>query len=199
MLEYCETVGECNSWDNPKIDCSNVVSKNKKNGRCWNINCHKTRKNAQFPKWQQFYHTKGPLYRWINSNRVNLVILCPVNCLVSRPGHHLVLLWLQSSRPHPVHHLSADRNNWGISMKNKISGAARMREQTNGKRGYGASFGPSQFCHKRQWICQLTSPSLPASSTASLFRLAQDSEKLWWSTSPLSKPHHLMPFIHVVA
>ena len=37
----------------------------------------------------------------------------------------------------------------------------------------------------------ITSPNLPASSTASLLRLAQDWEKLWCSTSPLSKPHHL--------
>ena len=37
----------------------------------------------------------------------------------------------------------------------------------------------------------ITSPNLPASSTASLLRLAQDCEKLWCSTSPLSKPHHL--------
>ena len=36
-----------------------------------------------------------------------------------------------------------------------------------------------------------TSPSLPASSTASLLIVAHSCEKVWWSTSPLSAPHHL--------
>ena len=45
---------------------------------------------------------------WNNFKYANFVILCPVNSLVSRPGHHLVLLRLQSSRSHPVHHLEKE-------------------------------------------------------------------------------------------
>ena len=56
---------------------------------------------------------------WNNFKYANFVILCPVNSLVSCPGHHLVLLRLQSSRSHPVHHLEKEckkrRTSWNPS------------------------------------------------------------------------------------
>ena len=94
----------------------------------------------------------------------HFVILGPVNCLISRPGHHLVLLRLQAPRPHPVHYLLADKKIWdGILQGNQRD--CEVKNLNSGTKMTTRLFlSPLRACQPPQQPLCWGSPNLERSS-----------------------------------
>ena len=94
----------------------------------------------------------------------HFVILGPVNCLISCPGHHLVLLRLQAPRPHPVHYLLADKKIWdGILQGNQRD--CEVKNLNSGTKMTTRLFlSPLRACQPPQQPLCWGSPNLERSS-----------------------------------